>query len=263
MSTVSRIPQICQHKATNQAVVRLNGHDYYLGRFGSAAAKSGYERLIAEWLANGRQLPNATANFSVNNLILAYWRRCEQHYRMPDGQPSSELGLVRLAMRPLKLLYGKSAAVEFGPMALKAVRSHLVANRLFRGVVNAHVGRIKRMFRWAVENELVPPSIYHGLQAVAGLQHGRSEARETQPVRPAPDQLIDAALVRSPRPVAAMAKLQGLTGMRPGEACIIRACDLDTRGHVWVYTPGFTRLQATRPHITGTIVKSIWALRPK
>src|SRR5258708_2957523 len=97
MSTVSRIPQICRHKATGRAVVRLNGHDYYLGRFGSAASKHGYEKLIAEWLANGRQLPDATANLSVNNLILAYWRRCEQHYRMPDGQPSSELGLVRLA----------------------------------------------------------------------------------------------------------------------------------------------------------------------
>jgi len=31
--------------------------------------------------------------------------------------------------------------------------------------------------------------------------------------------------------------LARLTGMRPGEACNLRSCDLDTSGRVWVYTP--------------------------
>jgi hypothetical protein len=35
--------------------------------------------------------------------------------------------------------------------------------------VNNEVGRIKRMFKWAVENELVPAERLHGLQAVPGL----------------------------------------------------------------------------------------------
>src|SRR5512135_941927 len=34
-----------------------------------------------------------------------------------------------------------------------------------------------------------------------------------------------------------MVELQRLTGMRPGEVCRMRACDLDTAGRVWVYTP--------------------------
>jgi integrase len=37
--------------------------------------------------------------------------------------------------------------------------------------------------------------------------------------------------------VAAMVQLQLLTGARPGEICIIRACDLDTSGRVWLYRP--------------------------
>jgi hypothetical protein len=53
-----RIPRISCHKATGQAVGRLNGKDYHLGRFRSAASHAAYERLIAKWLANGRRLPD-------------------------------------------------------------------------------------------------------------------------------------------------------------------------------------------------------------
>ena len=34
-----------------------------------------------------------------------------------------------------------------------------------------------------------------------------------------------------------MIELQLVTGMRPGEACRIRPCDIDTTGEVWVYRP--------------------------
>jgi integrase len=34
-----------------------------------------------------------------------------------------------------------------------------------------------------------------------------------------------------------MIELQSLTGMRPGEATVMRCCDLDTSGRVWVYRP--------------------------
>jgi integrase len=34
-----------------------------------------------------------------------------------------------------------------------------------------------------------------------------------------------------------MIQLQRLSGMRPGEVCIIRTCDLDTSGRTWIYTP--------------------------
>jgi len=51
-----RIPTYRLHKPTNLAVVRLHGRDIYLGRYGSAESRQAYERAIAEWLANGRQL---------------------------------------------------------------------------------------------------------------------------------------------------------------------------------------------------------------
>lgn len=233
-----RIPRLTKHRATGQAVVRLNGKDHYLGKYGSAAAKRKYNQLISEWLAGGRQLPVANdAGPTVNDIILAYWRRCKEYYRNRNGEPTGEAELVRLASRPLKSLYGSTPAREFGPLALKAVRQKLIESNLSRGYVNSSVGRLKRMFKWAVENELVPPSIHHGLTAVAGLRQGRSGARETEPVKPVPEAVIAAVLPYVGVHVRALIQLQLLTACRPGEAVIMRGCDLETSGRVWVYRP--------------------------
>jgi len=34
------------HKPTNQAVVRIDGHDHYLGKHGSEASQEKYHRMI-------------------------------------------------------------------------------------------------------------------------------------------------------------------------------------------------------------------------
>ena len=39
------------------------------------------------------------------------------------------------------------------------------------------------------------------------------------------------------RPGRSMVELQMLTGMRPGEVCILRPMDVDRRGKVWLYRP--------------------------
>jgi len=43
-----KIPSYTKHKATGQAVVRINGKDHYLGKFGSAASIREYDRLRVE-----------------------------------------------------------------------------------------------------------------------------------------------------------------------------------------------------------------------
>jgi integrase len=231
------VPRCVKH-ASGQAVVRLNGRDHYLGRYGSKAAESAYNRLISEWLAGGKVLANG-GDLTVNELILAYWQHAAQHYRNPDGQPTRQLELVKLAMRPLKELYGGTVAAEFGPLALKTVRQRMIdGGTLCRGTINEHASRIKRLFAWGVENELIPAGVFHGLQAVKGLQAGRTEAKDHAPVRPVPEAFIDAALPHCPPHVQAMIRLQLVTGMRPGEVCAMRPLDLDTMGRTWVYRPG-------------------------
>jgi integrase len=98
---------------------------------------------------------------------------------------------------------------------------------LSRGVINQRVGRIKRLFRWAVENEVVSATVLHALQAVTGLQKGRTQARETEPIGPVSDADVEVVVPFLNATVRAMVKLQRLTGMRPGEVCRLRACDLE------------------------------------
>ena len=106
-----------------------------------------------------------------------------------------------------------------------------------RMYVNKNTGRIKRMFRWGVEQEIVPVTVYQALTCVAGLKEGRTEAAEMPPVEPVSDKDIEAAIPHLSDRFAAMVKLQRLTGMRPGEVTTMRGCDIETDGRVWCYTP--------------------------
>jgi integrase len=75
------------------------------------------------------------------------------------------------------------------------------------------------------------------LATVPGLQRGRTAAREPDGVRPVAAEHVDAALPFLPAPVAAMVRLQLLTGCRPGEVMLMRGCDIDMVGPVWEYRP--------------------------
>jgi hypothetical protein len=50
-------PSYQLHKPSGQAVVTLNGVDHYLGNYDTPESRAAYDRLIAEWLANGRRFP--------------------------------------------------------------------------------------------------------------------------------------------------------------------------------------------------------------
>jgi integrase len=134
---------------------------------------------------------------------------------------------------------------------------------LARPVVNQRVGRIRRMFKWAVENELIPPSVLQGLAAVRGLQIGRCNAREPEPVRPVAEATVLATLSHVLPPVRALVELQLLTGMRPGEAVIMRSCDLDMSGKAWLYRPGSDQGRAGRHKTAHHGHPRVIALGPK
>ena len=236
------VPTYRLHKPSGQARVIINREHIYLGKYGSAESREKYGRLITELSSNGGAATPPPVNstrssaISVNELVLAYWRFAKSHY-VKDGQPTGTLIGIRAALRPLRHLYGSSTASDFGPKKLKVVRQHMVERGLSRRVVNDRVGQIKRAFKWAVAEELVPPSLYHGLQAVAGLSYGRSKARETEPIRPVPDLHVAIVLPFVTPVVAAMIKLQRLSGMRAGEIVLMRPCDIDTSGDIWIYEP--------------------------
>ncbi len=52
-----RTPSYRLHKPTGSAVVTLDGRDVYLGKYGTPVSRAEYDRILAEWLVNGRRLP--------------------------------------------------------------------------------------------------------------------------------------------------------------------------------------------------------------
>lgn len=184
-----------------------------------------------------------TADLTVNELAVRYWEHAEKHYRKPDGSLTSETTCLKIALRPLKQLYGHTLANDFGPVELRTVRDRMVALGWVRRSINLHLSRLKHLFRWAGEQGWVKPDVYNGLLCVSGLRAGRSEAKESEPVRPVRDAFVDTVLPFLTPQVAAMVPLQRLTGMRPGEVCRMRVCELDTSGQVWVYRPDSHKTQ--------------------
>lgn len=177
------------------------------------------------------------STLTVDELISKYLEYVRDYYVKPNGRPTTEGDLVSSALAPLKKRFGKIKASEFGPLKLKTLREDMIELKWKRGTINSQVSRVRRMFKWAVENELVPVSVFQSLQAVSGLKRGRSQARESSKVKPVLQKHVDAIEPFVSRQVWAMIQLQLLTGARGGEICLLRPVDFDTVGKVWIAQP--------------------------
>jgi integrase len=269
MSRRTTIPTYRLHKQSRQAVVTLpdglgGRRDVLLGQYGTAESRAEYARVIAEWEAGGRRLPQPAtkaADLTVNELLLAYWRWAETYY-VKDGKPTSEPDTIRQALRFVRQLYGPTPAKDFGPLALKAVRQAMVDHPVTRKVkvrdpetgeacveerllrrglarryVNKQVQRIRRVFAWGVEEGLLPVTVHQALLRVRGLKKGKGQAREKKRIAPAPAAHVDAVLPLVPPTVRTMIEVQRLCGCRPQDVVALRAIDIDMTGPVWEYRP--------------------------
>ncbi|QDU22111.1 tyrosine-type recombinase/integrase [Urbifossiella limnaea] len=244
MPRTPTVPTYRLHAPSGQAVVTVRTpeggrRDVYLGTYNTPVSRQEYARIVAELATApaGVCLAAPVAGRTVNELLLPFWEHVERHYRRADDTPTNEVTEYRVLIRDLRALYGHTLAREFGPLALKALRGRWLDAGLARTYINQRVGRVRRLFKWAAGEELVPFAVYQSLTAVSGLQKGRTTARETEPVGPVAEEHVRATLPFVRPAVRAMAEVQLLTGMRPGELVQLRPCDLDTSGDVWVFRP--------------------------
>jgi integrase len=248
----SAVPKLCAtavpsyrlHKQSGQAIVTLSGRDHLLGPHGTLASYAAYRRAIVEWEAAGRTT-SATADLRIVELIHRFWKHAKDYY-----SSSREAVNIRLALRPLLQMYCDETAASFGPLALQALREAMIKPHEHkdrktgqtvivpgwsRNYANAQVRRIRQLFRWAVKQQLIPPSVHQGLQAVDGLKRGRSAARETEPVKPVAPAHVEAVLPLLPPAIKAIVLLQRYTGARPGEILAMKTGEIDTSASTWVY----------------------------
>ena len=229
--TLSKIPSL--RKCNNRGFVELNGQRIYLGPWSAPETEAAYERTIAEWLCNKRVLKVSISELTIADLCLDYWLHSVEYYQKPDGSPTSTLGNIKRALKPLNALYGDTLADTFGPSSLRTLRNYWIDLDLSRRTVSYYTELIKRCFKWAVANERVRVEVYQALTTLEPLRKNRSKARETDPIKPIPQSHIDAVQPYVSSQVWALIQLQLFTGTRAGELLKLRSCDLDTTGTVW------------------------------
>lgn len=236
---VHSLPKYRKHRASGQAIVTLAGQDHYLGPHGTNVSKMRYDRLIAEFITAGRrgQQPlQATDGVPLIDLLAAYWRHCKSYY-VKNGKPTNEQDAYRLIIKDVRALYEDLPANSFGPKCLKAVRERWINRQQARPTINKNMRRLTRVFKWAVAEELVPPSVYQALSAVPGLKKGRCSVPEPPPVLPVGMVDVERTLPFLPEIVQDMVRLQLFSGMRPGEVCGLRPADVDRTTDIWEYRP--------------------------
>jgi integrase len=246
----NQVPSYRFHKQSGQAIVTItmNGDrkDILLGKYGTPESKVEYERVLAclrtpsgsQVLASGNGISAKLSDLTISEVIDAYRRWADEYYKPTDGKAKPGGTNPKYALRKVREMFGSSLASEFGPKTLKVVREAWVGAGLARKVINGRVGAVKRMFKWAVSEELLPAEAYQRLSTVEGLRVGRTEAPDKPPVRPAVWEDVEKAILSMPEHVGALACIQVQTGARAGELVKLRVGDIDRMNpEAWVYQP--------------------------
>jgi integrase len=196
-----------------------------------------YARWAAEWYAAmGRPAPPAGEVLSVAGLVDRCLDWAEATYRKHD-RPTSQVANYRRALGDLNELYGATAAKDFGPLQLRALRDRWVDAGLSLRTCQVYTRLVARAFSWAVGESLLPAVVADALEHVQPLAPGRTKARPRKPVRAAPQDSIDAALEFLDPVFATMVRVQLLTGMRPQDILELRAEELERTQTPWLYQP--------------------------
>jgi integrase len=234
MSKSVRLPTYRKH-ATGQAVVRLQGRDYYLGVFDSPASHRAYQELIGKYLLTGevpKPVPKKPEPEDAGNtmaiLAAKFLKYAEGYY-----QQSNEYTNYRLALQPVVQLYGDWKVAEFTCLEFRRCQDWWLSRGVSRQYINKQSKRLRAVLKWATSWRLYPAALLTEVQAVPGLKAGRTSARECQPVKPVEDDIVAKTIEHLPPVVADMVRLQRLTGCRPGEICSIKPSMVDRAGDVW------------------------------
>lgn len=160
---------------------------------------------------------------SVAEVLEVYLRWAMEHYK--DARARRRIKTAVLAAAET---VGACPANRWGAKLLKQVRDVLLRRRpaYSRRYINHLVTALKTATTWLASEELVPADSLASVRSVRSLEAGMAPDRS-------PIQYVDADTVARTLPhlgesIAAMVRVQQLTGMRPGEVCRMRRCDIST-----------------------------------
>ena len=254
------VPGYQLFKARNIGYVNWKGKRYYFSGapYNSEESIRAYQDFLRTNCGVNRSpsapvvLPKPCKEITLAKLADLYLQQAEKIF----GGKKSEFIHYRRILELTVERYGHLLARDFGPACLSELRDYLANNdmvryhrnragkvtgqvtyRLARTTINHFLGNLRRVFKWAVAQELLPPERLVALGAVQGLRYDRSGARETEPRQPVEWAAVELVLPKLSPVVADMVRLQWHTGCRPQSICGLKPCEVDRSKSPWVWTP--------------------------
>jgi len=241
-----QVPKKCRDRS--QCYSWHNAKRIYHGKWGSPEADENYRRFRIALLKDPVPLlrVDVGGGVLVSELANGYLDSIEQ-----SQMHESHVSHFKQAVGYLVEIYGGLAVNEFSPKKLKVVRDQMVKaekycqktgkskKKFCRKMVNDYTGRIKRIFAWGVEEELVQANVYDAIRIVKNLPKGASGTFDHPDRQEVPTTVVEATLPFLAPVVAAMVQVQWLTGMRPSEVFNMRVGDIDQSrdNGLWYYSP--------------------------
>jgi integrase len=245
-----KLPTYRRHSVRDLGFSQANGkRTYFPGAFGSEESRLAYAKFVDEIKRQPRQRKPTRATFdrpvkgmaTVSDVVVAFTNHAKIHY--PQTRPGvGEYFLCKNIGERLIRFAGVQTAESFGPLKLKAFRDSLLAEvviqgkkekKLSRRYVNAQLSRVRRIFRWAASEELVPESTWTALKSVDGLRAGRTEAPELASKKPVDWSTVKQVLPELSPAIARMVEIQWLTGCRPQSIVAAEASQFDLKKKIW------------------------------
>lgn len=249
------LPGITHHKSSGKARVRLSGADVYLGTWGSPGVQAAYERAIALWLNAGRTWPPPNRQHaSVGTLRVAYSAHAQGYY-VKSGRPTSRAATIETVLELAETFLTPGRPLDtITPRELSMFRAWLASHprqRWSRRTINEYVGLLTAAIGWMATDGPITEhdrrevaAAWHVLRAMKPLKKGRSPAvgvpapSEPTPRGAACPKAVETVLPHMHATLAAMVRVQLLTGMRPGELVAMepRYLSRTKTPDVWCYT---------------------------
>lgn len=233
-----KMPTYSLHKASGNARVWLAGRNYYLGEYNSPESRLKYAELLKKHLTGTLIDPIVQngpedAGPTIHEICAAYILHAKTYYRK-NGKITAEFHCITSAMRPLKHLFGDSAAKDFDSVCLRMVRQRMIDSEDWcRDYINKAVARVVRVFRHAAKTKLVPAATLTDLELVEPLELGRTTAKDYAPRSEVPQTAIEAIKSKVDPMTRDMIDLALLTGSRGGELVSLTGNMIDKSGDVW------------------------------
>lgn len=248
MANAKAVPSLRHHKGRELGYVRVKRTDTYFSGKWPRSRKTPpteiaaqYQDWLNRWYMVGRSAEKVetSSDPTIAEIWLGYLTHCESWY-IKDGKHTSEVQCIRDACSIVAKLFGDTPARLFSPKKLKEVREAFLASGWARQHVNKQVSRVRRMFRWAVSEELVPVAVLTAIETIEDIPKGRIRGlREQRKVTEIPWEVVELTFPALPQTLQELIRFHWLVGCRAGEACVLHVDDIDreTNPELWCWSP--------------------------